>query len=108
MSAYFIVHRRNISDSDTLEDYSDGAEATIREFGGEVIVRSDNFDVLEGDWTPGKKGVDSRPERITVVRFPDMEALKKWYASDEYAEFKDIRQSSSSSDIVAVTGHGDS
>lgn len=104
MSAYLIVHRRDISDSEKLQEYANGVQATIRKFGGEVVVRADNFDVLEGNWTPGRKNVDSRPERITVVRFPDMQALKSWYASDEYAGFKEIRQDSSSSDIVAAVG----
>lgn len=104
MSAYFIVHRREISDSESLKDYSDGIDETIREFGGEIVVRDDSFDVLEGDWMPGRKNVDSRPERITVLRFPDMDRLKSWYQSDEYAGLKDIRRSSSSSDIVAVHG----
>ena len=104
MSAYLIVHRRDISDSGTLKEYSDGIDETIEKFGGEVVVRDDSFDVLEGDWMPGKKNVDSRPERITVVRFPDMETLKSWYQSPDYAELKGIRQSSSSSDIVAVRG----
>ena len=104
MSAYFIVHRRDISDSEKLKGYSDGIDETIREFGGEVVVRDDDFDVLEGDWMPGKKNVDSRPERITVVKFPDMDALKSWYGSDEYAKLKKIRRTSSASDIVAVQG----
>lgn len=104
MSAYLIVHRRNISDSETLKEYSKGVEETIKSHGGEVIVRSDNFEVLEGNWTPGMKDVDSRPERITVVRFPDMMALKSWYDSGAYAEFKKIRVSSSDSDIVATEG----
>lgn len=102
MAAFLIVHRRNIKDSETLKEYAKGVDSTIKAFGGEVVVRSDNFDVLEGPWTPGKKDVDSRPERITVVKFPDMAALKSWYDSDEYAEFKAIRQSSADSDVVAV------
>lgn len=104
MSAYLIVHRRYISDSDELKKYSDGVDETIREFGGEVVVRSDNFDVLEGDWMPGRKNVDSRPERVTIVRFPDMDSLKSWYESDDYATLKEIRQQSSSADVVAVEG----
>ena len=104
MSAYLIVHRRDITDSETLKDYADGVEETIAAFGGEVIVRSDDFDVLEGNWMPGRKDVDARPERITVVRFPEMSALETWYNSDDYASFKEIRKSSSASDIVAVSG----
>ena len=102
MSAFLIVHRRNITDSRQLKKYADGVDETIRAFGGTVIVRSDSFDVLEGSWMPGEKGVDARPERITVVEFPDMAALQSWYDSEAYAEFRTIRRSSSASDIVAV------
>ena len=104
MSAYLIVHRRDISDSEKLKEYAEGVEETIAAFGGEVVVRSDAFDVLEGNWMPGKKHVDARPERVTVIRFPDMEMLRSWYNSDAYAGFKEIRKNSSSSDIVAVEG----
>lgn len=102
MAAFMIVHRRNITDSEKLKDYAKGVEGTIAAYEGEVVVRSDNFDVLEGNWQPGRKDEDSRPERITVLKFPDMNKLKAWYSSDEYAEFKEIRQNSSDSDIVAV------
>lgn len=104
VAAYLIVHRRDINDSETLKGYATGVVETIKKFGGNVIVRSDGFDVLEGNWTPGKKMVDTRPERVTVVQFPDMEALMTWYRSDDYADLKKIRQKSSSSDIVAVDG----
>ena len=102
MAAYLIVHRREITDPEQLKEYSNGIQATIEKFGGKVVVRSDGFEVLEGDWHPGRKGDDSHPERITLIEFPDMSSLKSWYASDDYARLKAIRQASSESDIVAV------
>ena len=104
MSAYFIAHRRKITDPETLKDYNAGVDRTIRAFGGEVIVREDSFDVLEGEWEPGRNREDSRPERITIIRFPDRDALKAWYESEDYGRLKKIRLSSSSSDAVAVEG----
>ena len=103
MAAYLIVHRREITDPDGLKAYADGVDDTIASFGGEVVARSDDFEVLEGDWAPGAHHVDSRPGRITVLRFPEMDSLKRWYESEEYAELKKIRQSSSQSDIAAVS-----
>ena len=102
MPAYLIVHRRDITDSEALKQYSHGVQETIEKFGGKVVARADRFEVLEGDWHAGRKGDDTLPERIAVVEFPDMAALKAWYQSDDYARFKEIRQSSSSSDVVAV------
>lgn len=45
---------------------------------------------------------DSRPERITVIQFPDMATLRRWYDSGDYADLKKIRQRSAAADIVAV------
>jgi uncharacterized protein (DUF1330 family) len=104
MAAYAIVHRRSISDSEALKKYREGVEATISKFGGRVLVRADTFEVLEGNWHPGRKADDDYPERLVVIEFPDMAALKAWYNSDDYAELREIRQHSSSSDFVAVQG----
>lgn len=104
MAAYLIMHRRDITDSEQLKKYRNGVDQTLDKFGGKVLSREDGFEVLEGDWHPGAKGVDERPERVTVIRFPDMSSLKGWYNSDDYAPLKAIRQSSATSDIVAVEG----
>lgn len=104
MAAYLIVHRRAITDSERLKEYANGVQATIERFGGKVVIRADSFEVLEGDWHPGRKGDDAHPERITVIEFPDMNALKAWYNSDDYARLKAIRQASAISDVVAVEG----
>lgn len=104
MSAYFIVHRREITDSARLKSYRDGVDRTIERFGGKVVVRADGFEVLEGKWEPGRNRDDGHPERITVIEFPNMAALKDWYESPEYSALKTIRQSSSRSDVAAVEG----
>ena len=104
MAAYMIVHRRDISDSKMLKKYREGVRATLDKFGGKALVRADSFEVLEGNWHSGRKADDNQPERLVVIEFPDMAALKAWYNSKECAELKAIRHSSSSSDIVAVEG----
>lgn len=103
MSAYLIVHRRKITDADSLKRY-DNVEATIGKFGGKVLIRADEFLVLEGQWHSGSRTDDARPERITVIEFPDMTQLRRWYDSQDYAALKEIRKDNSASDIVAVEG----
>ena len=61
MAAYLIVHRRDINDSKALKAYADGVQKTIEDHAGEVIVRADRFEVLEGNWSPGEKQVDDHP-----------------------------------------------
>lgn len=104
MTAYFIAHRREITDPDRLKQYGDGIDATIRRFGGEVVVRADAYEVLEGAWHSGRDDDDSRPERLTVIAFPDMKSLKGWYESAEYAPLKALRQDSAVHDVAAVQG----
>jgi uncharacterized protein (DUF1330 family) len=103
MPAYLIVHRRKITDPENLKQY-DNVEDTIGKFGGKVLIRSDEFLVLEGRWHSGSHRDDSRPERITVIEFPDMAQLRHWYDSQDYAKLKEIRKENSASDIVAVEG----
>jgi uncharacterized protein (DUF1330 family) len=103
MPAYLIVHRRKITDPESLKRY-DHVEESIGKFGGKVLIRSDEFLVLEGRWHSGSDTDDGRPERITVVEFPDMAQLRRWYDSQDYAALKEIRRENSASDIVAVEG----
>jgi uncharacterized protein (DUF1330 family) len=103
MPAYLIVHRRKITDAQSLKHY-DNVEATIGKFGGKVLIRSDEFLVLEGQWQSGSSADDALPERITVIEFPDMTELRRWYDSQDYAKLKEIRKENSASDIVAVEG----
>ncbi len=104
MAAYLIVNRRGITDAEPLKAYGAGVVETLSKFGGKVLARSDAFDVLEGEWLPGRRAVDTKPEGIVVVEFPDMASVNDWYGSEEYAELKALRQRSSSFDFVAVEG----
>jgi uncharacterized protein (DUF1330 family) len=100
MTAYFIAHRRAITDPATLKTYK-GVDQTLGKFGGKVIVRADGFEVLEGQWHAGRENSE-RPERITVIAFPDKASLKRWYESAEYARLRTLRLEASETDAVAV------
>lgn len=104
MAAFLIVHRREINDPEALKEYRKGVGESIARYGGNVVVRSDAFEVLEGDWRPGRQGDDSEPERLVVIEFPDMATLKEWYHSEDYAPLKAVRQASAESDVAAVEG----
>lgn len=58
-------------------------------------MRGGASEVLEGD---------RQPNRLIVLEFPDMDALRRWYRSDEYQALLRIRQSAARSTIVAVEG----
>jgi uncharacterized protein (DUF1330 family) len=50
--------------------------------GGEILVKSEEPEVLEGDWPH---------QRVVILRFPSRAALHTWYASDHYAEVGELR-----------------
>jgi uncharacterized protein (DUF1330 family) len=94
MAAYVIVDL-DVKDAGALESYRRQVPATIAKYGGRFIVRGGAFEVLEGNWTP---------KRVVVLEFPSMDALKRWYRSDDYKPLLAERQRHSEADIIAVDG----
>ena len=94
MAAYVIVDL-DVKDADALENYRRQVPATVAKYGGRFIVRGGAFEVLEGNWTP---------KRVVVLEFPSMDALKRWYRSDDYKPLIAERQRHSKGDIIAVDG----
>lgn len=81
MSAYVIVEF-TVKDPDLYrEKYGPKAGQTAKEHGGEALANSD-WDLLHGDGslTSG-----------ALTRFPDHEAVIKWYNSPEYQQLIDVR-----------------
>lgn len=94
MAAYLIAEDI-ISDPDVFEDYKRAVLPSIERHGGRFLSRGGALEVLEAGsgWTP---------ERLVVVAFPDMAALKRWYDSPDYAEIRTIRLRSAVSTLVAL------
>jgi len=95
MVAYFIADQQEVTDHEVMKTYSGKVTETIEQYGGTKIVRSSIIKVIEGNWDP---------ERMTIIAFPDMESLKNWYESDEYADLKVMRQAVMASNAMAVEG----
>ncbi len=94
MPAYIIVDI-DIQDPAEYEYYKQLTPATIAAHNGRFVVRGGTVETLEGDWAPG---------RIVVLEFPDLETAKGWWASDDYAPAKAIRQRSAKTKMIMVDG----
>lgn len=94
MPAYILVEIE-VTDPATYEDYKKLTPGSLVPFDGKFIVRGGAVETLEGDWQPG---------RIVVLEFPTMEQAKAWWASEEYAPAKAIRQRASHTKMIAVEG----
>jgi uncharacterized protein (DUF1330 family) len=94
MPAYIIADVQ-VTDAAAYEPYRPLAAASIARFGGRFIVRGGKADLLEG--APA-------PERIVVIEFPNADAARRWYFSEEYQQALKIRQAASRGRLILVEG----
>jgi uncharacterized protein (DUF1330 family) len=81
--AGYLVATVNITDPARFGEYIKGIEGLSATFGGEVIVRGQVSEVLEGDSPDGL--------RVIVSRYPDAAAAKAYLASPQYQAAKQHR-----------------
>ena len=94
MAAFLIANVLEIIDGDKLKEYGAANAPILAKHGGEVIAAGAG-EVIEGDISS---------VRLVVIKFPDMEALKAWYNSDEYKPLIEMRQAAAKGLILAVDG----
>jgi uncharacterized protein (DUF1330 family) len=94
MAAYVVVNV-DVNDPVRYEAYKTMVPPTIAAYGGKFLVRGAPLHEMEGQW-PRK--------RLVIVEFPDVASAKAWWASEEYADAKALRQAHSSAELVIVEG----
>jgi uncharacterized protein (DUF1330 family) len=94
MPAYVIAHI-DVKDPTRYEDYKRMSPISIEKFGGRFIARGGKTESLEGTW---------QPKRLVLIEFPSVERAREWWASEEYAPAKALRQATSTGDLVVVEG----
>jgi uncharacterized protein (DUF1330 family) len=95
MPAYIIVEV-TIHNPAEYENYKKLTPGSLKNFQGKFIVRGAKTECLEGSWNP---------ERIVIVEFPTIELAKAWWASDEYAPAKALRQRTAYTKMLLVEGY---
>ena len=94
MAAYLVADTE-IVDHQIYDEYKRQVAPVIAKFGGRFLVRGGKHSVLEGTW---------QPHRLVLIEFPNMEALRSWYNSPEYAPLLALRQPAATDHLVAVEG----
>jgi uncharacterized protein (DUF1330 family) len=94
MAAYWIGEHK-ITNPAQFDAYLRQVIPMIERHGGRYLTRPGAHEVLEGDW---------RPNRVVVVAFPDMAALKGWYHSPEYQPLIAMRRAAATDVLIAVEG----
>jgi uncharacterized protein (DUF1330 family) len=93
----YVIAQTDAAEPEAVADYRERVPEVIAQYGGTYVVRGGDSETLEGAWDP---------ERVIVLRFDDREAARRWYDSPEYRELRELRQSSSDTDMILVDGVG--
>lgn len=94
MPAYVVV-KVEVNDPVRYEKYKAMVPPSLETYGGRFLVRGGKVETLEGDWSP---------KRFVMVEFPSAEQAKAWWASEEYAEAKALRQATARTQMIVVEG----
>jgi uncharacterized protein (DUF1330 family) len=97
MPVYVIADVREVRDVEALIEYRRRNTDAVANHGGRFLIRGGESTPLEGDW-PTK--------RIVLIEFPDADAARAWWESDEYAPLKAMRREASDTNILLVEGAG--
>ncbi len=95
MPAYIIVEVE-VHNPKEYEDYKKLTPLSLVNYQGKFIVRGGKTETLEGGWSP---------QRIVVLEFPTLELAKAWWASEEYAPAKALRQRTATTKMIAIDGY---
>jgi uncharacterized protein (DUF1330 family) len=94
MSAYIIANV-TVTNPTQYEDYKKFSTLAMQAHGAEPCVRGGAVQVLEGDW---------QPDRMVVLKFPSVEAARRFYDSTEYARAKEARTGAAVMRMIVVEG----
>lgn len=92
----FSLTEVTVLDSAGAEDYAAVTGPAVATYGGRFRVLAAEPIVVEGPWEPGK--------RVVLIEFPDMEHIRRWYDSAEYAPAREIAETALDRTLVFVDG----
>jgi len=94
MSAYLIVMTKVLK-TEGWEPYQSKVGDCFSRFGGTQVVLRATPEVLEGTFVR---------DRMTMFRFPSMEAIRTMWYSEEYLSIRALRDGLGELDVLAVPG----
>jgi uncharacterized protein (DUF1330 family) len=95
MSSAYIIANVTVTNPQQYEEYKKWSSAAMQAHGAEVCVRGGKVEVLEGDWSP---------ERLVILKFPSVEAARRFNESPEYGRARAARQGAAVMRMVVVEG----
>lgn len=93
MAAYLVADLE-ITNPNEFQKYGEKVVAIVKQYGGRYLIRGGDVQVLEGV---------SKSKRLTILEFPNVEQLKKWYTSPEYQAIIGFRQRAAAGSLLIVS-----
>ncbi len=78
-----IVARFDVKNGEKMNAYASEAGPTVLAHGGEFVAMGEKVSALVGT---------DEKQSVAMVRFPDVETAKRWFASPEYTACKPLRE----------------
>ena len=94
MAAY-IISALDIHDKKKFDQvYFPAIFRQVEDYGGKLLAASERQEVVEGNWLRG---------RTVLWEFPDVQTVKTWYQSEEYAPLLKLRLDISTGSIILIS-----
>ena len=93
MAVFFLAEITEILDPEMYRKYIEKASPIVKKYGGEYVLRSEQFCPISGDWDL---------ERIILIRFASREKLRECFQSNEYKVIAHLRENSTVSKAIMI------
>ena len=93
----YVIAEVTVTHPEEYARYREMVPPTVAKYGGRFVVRGGKTETVEGDWTP---------TRLVVIEFESAARAKEWWASEEYREANELRQSAGRTRMIVVEGVG--
>ena len=91
MKGYIVVNTE-IIDSEAYSEFLEKISAVVAAGGGRYLVRTDNAEAVEGDWS----------KRLVIIEFDNLEAARGFITSSEFTSLDSLRQRAAKSRVAIV------
>src|SRR5689334_13353190 len=91
-SAAYVIGHITVKDSEKWAEYRSQVSATLAPWGAILVFRGKRLAILGGE--------HAHTDTV-VIRFPDAEAVDKWFNSPEYQALIPLRELAADMDVIS-------
>lgn len=92
MSAFFLATISKVKDAEKFGEYARRAGESFAPYGANLVTKGKFDKSLAGEFNTGA---------VSIVRFPDIDALNSWFASEAYQAIVPLRDEAAELTISA-------